>query len=115
MRVDYDFTFLGPGQLPHDVEPEANAAEPAPIAGVTLHEPLEHSLTVFFQYADSFVLHIDDDHFAVAAGQYGNDAPFGGVLDRILQKLPDDDVGGHRISIRLRQLVGHVNLEFVQV
>src|SRR5260370_32205758 len=52
---------LGPGEPPTDVEAQPDPAEPAPVAGLTLHEPLEDPLVVTGRDADSLVGHRDLD------------------------------------------------------
>ena len=64
-----DLAVLGPGQLAHDVEAEADAAEPAPVAGLALDEPLEDPLPVGGRDADALVGHGDLDPVARPAGR----------------------------------------------
>src|SRR5262245_51729019 len=50
-----DLAILRLGQLPDDVEPEPDAAEPAPVPGIALHEPLEDALVITRRDADALV------------------------------------------------------------
>ena len=69
---DRDLAVLGPGQLAHDVEPEADAAEPAAVAGLALDEPLEDPLPVGRRDADPLVLDRDLDLVAGLPGPHGH-------------------------------------------
>src|ERR1700730_1611875 len=61
---------LGPRQLAHDVEPEADPPEPAPVAGLTLDEPLEDPLMIPGSDANALVLHADLDPVACQPGRH---------------------------------------------
>jgi hypothetical protein len=47
---------LGAGQPAHDIQPEPDPAEPPPVAGLALDEPLEDALVITRRDADSLVL-----------------------------------------------------------
>jgi teichoic acid transport system ATP-binding protein len=60
-RAGGHLAALGPGQLPHDVEAEPDAAEPAPVARLALHETLEDALVITRGDADPLVIDGDLD------------------------------------------------------
>src|SRR5215468_28545 len=60
-RAGGHLSALGPGQLPHDVEAEPDAAEPAPVARLALHETLEDALVITRSDADPLVIDGDLD------------------------------------------------------
>jgi hypothetical protein len=96
---------LGQGQLAHDVETQADPAEPATVAGLTLHEALEDPLPVGGRDADAGVGH---RHLYPVASLGGPDryrAAVWRVLEGVLDELADDDVGGHRVTVRRGQVI----------
>src|ERR1022692_3886869 len=70
---------LRPRQLAHDIQSEANSAEPAPIAGLALHKPLEDPLMLPRRDADALVLHGDFDPVACQPGRHRDRAALRGV------------------------------------
>src|SRR5215831_10422460 len=54
-RRGRDLAALCPGKLTHDVQAEADPAEPPPVARLALHEALEDSLDVGRRDADALV------------------------------------------------------------
>src|SRR5260370_25192345 len=100
---DADLAALRLRQLPDSVEPEANAAETAPIACLALNEAIKYPLPVRRPDADTLVPNGDDDAGAVGPRLNGDLAAFRRVLERVLQQLAKDDVGRHRVPVRLWQ------------
>ena len=54
--LGHDLAALLPGELANDVQAEADAAEPAAVAGLTLHEPFKDPIPVLGRDADPLVL-----------------------------------------------------------
>src|ERR1700735_2892930 len=95
-----------------DEQADADAAEPAAVAGLALDEPVEDPLVIAVGDADALVLHRDlvpaaAPHsfpgpwfprpcFPRHPGTYPHRAAVGRVLEGVLEQLTDDDVGGHR-------------------
>ncbi len=48
-------------ELLHDVQPQADAAEPAAVTGLALHEPLKDPLVIARRDADALVIDRDLD------------------------------------------------------
>src|SRR5947207_324722 len=88
-----DLAALRPGQLPHDVEPEPNAAEAAPVPGFTLDEPLEDALVLARRDADALVVDGDLDPLSGRPGGHDDRPAVRRVFVGVLQQLPDDDIG----------------------
>jgi hypothetical protein len=72
------------GQPPHDVEADADTAEPAAVAGLALHEALEDPLVVARGDPDTLVLDVHLDRRTDAAGAHGDGPARGRVLERVL-------------------------------
>jgi len=102
-------------QPPHDVEADADTAEPAAVAGLALHEALEDPLVVAWGDPDALVLDVHLDRRADAAGAHRDGSARGRVLERVLEQLADDDVGGHRVAAGERQVTGNVRRDVVLV
>src|SRR6266568_1049190 len=105
-----DLAVLRLGQAADDEQPDADAAEPAPVAGLALEEPVEDALVVAVGDADALVLHRDLDPVLGHPGPDVDGAAFGRVLEGVLEELADDDVGGHGVAAGLGEAgrdVGH--------
>src|SRR5437868_4185204 len=89
-----DLTALSPGQAPDDVETEPDATEPPTITAVHLDEPLKNTISVRRRDAQPFV--VDHyDHFVLFDPSLDTDQPaVGRILERVLQQLAENDVGG---------------------
>ena len=94
--------------LPHDVQAEPDAAEPAPVTGLALDEALEDALVIARRDADAFVLDRDIDPVGHRPGANSHSAARWRVLERVLEQLPGDDVGRHRVPERGRQVKRNV-------
>src|ERR1700704_5149751 len=86
-----DLAVLRLGQAADDEQPDAHPAEPAPVAGLALEEPVEDALVVAVGDADALVLHRDLDPLPGHLGPDAHRAAVGRVLERVLQELADDD------------------------
>src|SRR5581483_5735864 len=114
-RTRGHLTVLGLGQPAHDEQADAYAAEPPAVTGLALEEPVEDALVVAFGDADALVLDGDLDPSLADRGPDGDRAAVGRVLDGVLEQLPDDDVGGHRVAAGGRQVIGDIGHDNVLV
>src|SRR5438552_3618372 len=78
---------LRPGQLPHDVEAEPDAAEPAPVTRLALHETLEDAFVIARCDADPLVIDGDLDPLPGRPRPYRDRPAAGRVLEGVLQQL----------------------------
>ena len=133
-RTGSDLAVLRLGQAADDEQADADAAEPAAIAGLALEEPVEDALVVAVGDADALVFHRDLDPvpthafrargapaprspwpFPLHPGPDADRAAVGRVLEGVLEQLPDDDVGGHGVAAGGRQVGGDVRHDDVLV
>jgi hypothetical protein len=64
-------------QAPDDVQADANSPEPAAVAGLALHEPLEDPLMIAWSDPDALVFDVHRDHWAGRTGAHGDGAARG--------------------------------------
>src|ERR1700689_4277562 len=72
--IGRDLAVLSAGQLTDDVEAEADPAEPAPVPGLRLYEPVKDPLPVFRPDSDALVLDRDLDPAVNLPGPDGDRA-----------------------------------------
>src|SRR6516162_2994372 len=86
-RAGGDLALLGLGQAADDEQPDADAAEPAPVTRLALVEPVEDALVVAVGDADALVLHRDLDPAPGHPGANADRAAVGRVLEGVLEQL----------------------------
>src|SRR6185437_536035 len=82
-RAGGDLAVLGLGQAADDEQPDADAAEPAAVSGLTLEEPVEDALVIALGDADALVLHGDLDPVPGPPGLDADRAAIGRVLEGV--------------------------------
>jgi teichoic acid transport system ATP-binding protein len=110
-----DLATLRHGQAPDDEEADADTAEAAAVAGLALEEALEDALVVAVGDTDATVLDGDLDAAVAGPGPDHDLTALRRVLERVLQQLADDDVGGHGVAVGRGQVTGDVGGQRVLV